>query len=140
MQNSCYHGNRLENLKKNHLKSTTGRISNNRTDVVVGWPSYKIDIFVLIRQKLPPVGVAHFSLYVYSNIFKKSSCSTRWTQSGKSFCHIISLYFKHHIWLCNSSEWSRAIMALLFKKKWYISRIFSEKTKPVTNHFFHLFF
>ena len=44
---------------------------NNVTEVVVWWLSHKMDIFVLIRQKTwPPVGMAHFSLYVYSKIFK----------------------------------------------------------------------
>ena len=59
-------------------------LQNNITEAVVWWLSYKMDIFVLIRQKTwPPVGEAHFSLYVYSKFFKNFLFYTRWTQSGK---------------------------------------------------------
>ena len=60
-----------KNFKKIIKNQPVVRFQNNFTEIVVGWPSYKIDIFVQIRKKTwPPVGVARFSLYIYSNIFK----------------------------------------------------------------------
>ena len=58
-------------FKKFIKKQPLARFQNNFAEIVVGWPSYKFDIFVKISKKTwRPVGVACFSLYIYSKIFK----------------------------------------------------------------------
>ena len=69
-----------KNLKKIIKNQPVVRFQNNFTEIVIGWHSYKIDIFVVICKKTwPPVGVAHFSIYIYSKILKNFlSESTAW--------------------------------------------------------------
>ena len=61
------------------------RFWNNFIEMLVGWSSYKIGNFVTILQKTwPPMGMAHFSLYVYSKLFFSKANVWIWLQIGSN--------------------------------------------------------